>query len=107
MIELELFMDLHPVAGGIDPDPNAPRTRICRICATEVLLYGLRDWWVRERKKGFLEEHVMARPDCPDGAQCPRQKDHGEHPMSTGIRVSGAHVNPSQRLSRRSTRQRM
>ncbi|KAI0335883.1 hypothetical protein GY45DRAFT_1316634 [Cubamyces sp. BRFM 1775] len=76
LIELELFMDLHPVPGGVDPDPNAPRTRICRMCAAEVLLYGLRDWWIRERKKGFLEEHVMARPDCPQGSQCPRQKDH-------------------------------
>ncbi|KAI0372179.1 hypothetical protein BV20DRAFT_991708 [Pilatotrama ljubarskyi] len=76
LIELELFMDLHPVPGGVDPDPNAPRTRICRMCAAEVLLYGLRDWWIRERKKGFLEEHIMARPDCPQGSQCPRQKDH-------------------------------
>ncbi|KAI0720449.1 hypothetical protein C8T65DRAFT_791392 [Cerioporus squamosus] len=79
LVELELFVDIHPVAGGVDPDPNAPRHRICRICATEVLLYGLRDWWVRERKKGFLEEHVMARPDCPEGSQCPRQKDHVNH----------------------------
>ncbi|CDO71477.1 hypothetical protein BN946_scf184909.g71 [Trametes cinnabarina] len=76
LIELELFMDLHPVVGGVDPDPTAPRTRICRMCAAEVLLYGLRDWWIRERKKGFLEEHIMARPDCPEGSQCPRQKDH-------------------------------
>ncbi|RDX53271.1 hypothetical protein OH76DRAFT_1343155 [Lentinus brumalis] len=78
LVELELFVDIHPVAGGADPDPNAPRHRICRICATEVLLYGLRDWWVRERKKGFLEEHVMGRPDCPEGSQCLRQKDHGK-----------------------------
>ncbi|KAI0822303.1 hypothetical protein BC628DRAFT_1327582 [Trametes gibbosa] len=76
LIELDLFMDLHPVSGGIDPDPNAPRTRICRVCAAEVLMYGLRDWWIRERKKGFLEENVMARPDCPHGSQCARQKDH-------------------------------
>ncbi|KAI0632141.1 hypothetical protein C8Q77DRAFT_1218635 [Trametes polyzona] len=79
LIELDLFVDLHPVPGGIDPNPNAPRTRICRMCAAEVLLYGLRDWWVRERKKGFLEEHIMARPDCPQGSQCARQKDHVNH----------------------------
>lgn len=77
LIDLELFVDIHPVAGGVDPDPNAPRNRICRLCAAEVMLYGLRDWWVRERKKGFLEEQVLARPDCPGGSQCPQQKDHG------------------------------
>ncbi|OBZ71229.1 hypothetical protein A0H81_08387 [Grifola frondosa] len=76
LFELDLFLDVHPVAGGMDPDPNAPRHRICRMCATEVLLWGLRDWWVRERKKGFLEEHVMSRPDCPEGSNCARQKDH-------------------------------
>ena len=87
MIELELFVDVHPVPGGVDPNPNAERQRICRVCASEVLLYNLRDWWVRERKKGFLEEHVMARPDCPDGSQCSRQKNHSEYlpgvPLST------------------------
>ncbi len=69
-------MDVHPVASGIDPDPRAPRRRICRVCAAEILLFGLREWWVRERKKGFLEPQVLARPDCPDGSQCPRQKNH-------------------------------
>ena len=77
LIEQEMFMDVHPVASGIDPDPRAPRRRICRVCAAEVLLFGLREWWVRERKKGFLEPHVLARPDCPDGTQCARQKNHG------------------------------
>ena len=72
-------MDVHPVASGIDPDPRAPRRRICRICAAEILLFGLREWWVRERKKGFLEPHVLARPDCPDGSQCPRQRNHGAY----------------------------
>ncbi|KAI1789634.1 hypothetical protein LXA43DRAFT_892625 [Ganoderma leucocontextum] len=76
LIAQEMFMDVHPVASGIDPDPRAPRRKICRVCAAEILLYGLREWWVRERKKGFLEPHVLARPDCPDGSQCPRQKNH-------------------------------
>ncbi|KAI0947157.1 hypothetical protein AcV7_009655 [Taiwanofungus camphoratus] len=76
LIELELFMDVHTVASGVDPDPSAPRNRICRLCATEVLLWGLRDWWVRERRKGFLEEYVTKRPDCPEGSDCSRQKDH-------------------------------
>ncbi|CCM03520.1 uncharacterized protein FIBRA_05654 [Fibroporia radiculosa] len=76
LIELDLFMDVHNVAGGTDPDPTAPRHRICRVCATEVLLWGLRDWWIRERRKGLLEEWVTKRPDCPDGSGCTRQKDH-------------------------------
>lgn len=79
LIESDIFMDVHGVSGGADPGPNAPRNRICRMCATEVLLWGLKEWWVQERKKGFLEEHVMKRPDCPDGSACARQKDHGEH----------------------------
>ncbi|KAH9841582.1 uncharacterized protein C8Q71DRAFT_737734 [Rhodofomes roseus] len=77
LIELDLFQDIHNVAGGIDPGLSAPRSRICRLCATEVFLWGLRDWWVRERRKGFLEEYVTRRPDCLDGSGCPRQKDHG------------------------------
>ncbi|KAH9922815.1 uncharacterized protein BXZ73DRAFT_51208 [Epithele typhae] len=83
LIELDLFAEMYQVPGGADPGPSTPRTRICRLCATEVLLYGLREWWVRERRKGFLEEHVMARPDCPDGTQCPRQKNHSHAPALT------------------------
>ncbi|KAH8104575.1 hypothetical protein BXZ70DRAFT_888072 [Cristinia sonorae] len=77
LFERDLFMDVHGVSGGVDPNPTAPRQKICRACATEVLLWGLRDWWVQERKKGFLEEAIMKRPDCPDGNECVRQKDHG------------------------------
>ncbi|THH30718.1 hypothetical protein EUX98_g3453 [Antrodiella citrinella] len=75
LFDLDLFMDVHAVSGGTDPDPNGPRQRICRVCATEVLLWGLREWWVQERKKGFLEEEIMKRPDCPEGTGCSRQKD--------------------------------
>ncbi|KAF8630967.1 hypothetical protein AX17_005323 [Amanita inopinata Kibby_2008] len=74
LIELDIFNDVHGVAAGIDPDPQAPRNRICRLCAAEVLLYGLKDWWVRERQKGFLEETVLRRQDCLDGVACTRQK---------------------------------
>lgn len=78
LIESEIFLDVHGVAAGVDPDPSAPRTRVCRMCAAEVLFWGLREWWAQERKKGFLEEHVLKRPDCVEGMQCPRQKDQGE-----------------------------
>ncbi|KIL67897.1 hypothetical protein M378DRAFT_177137 [Amanita muscaria Koide BX008] len=74
LIELELFSDVHGVASGIDPDPASPRNRICRMCAAEVLLYGLKDWWIRERQKGFLEENVLSRKDCPEGSACTQQK---------------------------------
>jgi len=64
------------VPPGPEPGIDAPRERVCRMCATEVLLYGLKDWWVRERKKGFLDASVTERPDCPDGPTCRRQKEH-------------------------------
>ncbi|EPQ54559.1 hypothetical protein GLOTRDRAFT_77157 [Gloeophyllum trabeum ATCC 11539] len=75
LIELELFSDVHGVVAGTDPDPTAPRSRICRLCATEVLLWGLRDWWIRERQKGLLDESIVKRMDCPDGSGCQKQKD--------------------------------
>jgi E3 ubiquitin-protein ligase CHFR len=77
LIELDLFLDVHNVPPGLEPGIDAPRERICRMCATEVLLYGLKDWWVRERKKGFLDASVTERLDCPDGPTCRRQKEHG------------------------------
>lgn len=77
LVELDMFSDLHGVAADTDPIPNAPHNNICRLCATEVLLFGLRDWWIRERQKGFLEEAVMNRKDCPDGSLCDRQRDLG------------------------------
>ncbi|KAN0139832.1 hypothetical protein V8E53_002494 [Lactarius tabidus] len=76
LIELDLFLDVHNVPPGLEPGIDAPRERICRMCATEVLLYGLKDWWVRERKKGFLDASVTERLDCPDGPTCRRQKEH-------------------------------
>lgn len=77
LIELDLFLDVHNVPAGPEPGIDTPRERICRMCATEVLLYGLKDWWVRERKKGFLDTSVTERPDCPEGPTCRRQKEQG------------------------------
>jgi E3 ubiquitin-protein ligase CHFR len=71
-------VDIHSVTAGIDENPDAPRNRICRQCATEVMLWGIKDWWIRERQKGFLEETVTRRPDCKEGTSCSRQKDLGE-----------------------------
>ena len=79
LIESDIFLDVHPVTAGTDPDPSAPRNRICRMCATEILLWGLREWWVIERRKGFLDEGILKRPDCPEGMACSRQKHHGAY----------------------------
>lgn len=68
---------MHSVAAGIDDNPNAPRTRVCRPCATEVLLWGLREWWICERQKGHLDAAIANRPDCEQGGSCSRQKDLG------------------------------
>lgn len=78
MFDADLFTDIHNVSpGGPDPDPSAPRRKICRLCASEVMLYGLRDWWIRERQKGFLEGPMVERRDCADGRDCRKQQDLG------------------------------
>ncbi|KLO16760.1 hypothetical protein SCHPADRAFT_822691 [Schizopora paradoxa] len=78
MFDADLFTDIHNVSpGGPDPNPSAPRQKICRLCASEVMLYGLRDWWIEERRKGFLEGPMVDRKDCPDGRHCRKQQDLG------------------------------
>jgi E3 ubiquitin-protein ligase CHFR len=80
LIEDELFSDLHAVAPLPEGStPESSRNRICRLCAAEIFLWGLKDWWIRERRKGFLEESIMNRKDCPEGRYCPRQKDDTAH----------------------------
>jgi len=39
----------------------------------------LKDWWIRERQKGFLEEGLMNRHDCPEGSSCTVHKDDLSH----------------------------
>ncbi|KAL5482947.1 hypothetical protein ACEPAI_9542 [Sanghuangporus weigelae] len=75
LIEQELFMDMHGVSGGTDPGPTAPRRLICRLCAAEVFLYGLRDWWIRERQKAVIEGKLEERRDCLDGPSCGQLSD--------------------------------
>ncbi|KAH8113566.1 hypothetical protein DFH11DRAFT_1599391 [Phellopilus nigrolimitatus] len=79
LIEQDLFMDMHAVAGGIDSDPSAPRRSICRLCAAEIFLYGLRDWWVRERRKAVLDGTLADRKDCPEGRNCRNINDLINH----------------------------
>ncbi|KJA23176.1 hypothetical protein HYPSUDRAFT_138038 [Hypholoma sublateritium FD-334 SS-4] len=76
LIDLELFSDIHAVAPGIELNPDAPRNRACRLCAAEIFLWGLKEWWLREREKG-PEVPGAARRDCPDAATCTRRDDTG------------------------------
>ncbi|PPQ81270.1 hypothetical protein CVT25_015054 [Psilocybe cyanescens] len=92
LLELELFTDVHSVAPGPEPSADSPRTKACRLCAAEIFLWGLREWWVRERKKGFLEQSVMSRKDCPDAGRCVRQKNDLAHAKEYN------HIFPSRNL---------
>ncbi|KAK7037585.1 hypothetical protein VNI00_011077 [Paramarasmius palmivorus] len=76
LIEQDIFMDN---STSSEPDVNAesPREQLCRRCATEIFIWGLKDWWIRERQKGFVEEPIAGRKDCPNGSECTRQKDLG------------------------------
>lgn len=69
----DLFPDVRE-----DSTEDRPRRRICRLCAVEVFLWGLKDWWVRERRKGYVEPSVVNRKDCPEGRNCSREADYGK-----------------------------
>ncbi|KAF9013399.1 hypothetical protein BDQ17DRAFT_600044 [Cyathus striatus] len=76
LVQMDLFRDIYDsVPSGVDPGPNAPRNKICRHCATEVFLWGLKGWWVRERRKGSLSGNTFNRKDCPNGINCDCQTD--------------------------------
>lgn len=96
----DLFAEIHGVAGGTDSDPAAPRQKICRWCATEVFLWGIRDWWIRERGKGRLPAVIFDKPDCVGGKSCRNQKDpdHARefnHMIITGEGTTGSTAGPS------------
>jgi len=74
LIEEDVFVDLYPNANPLhDSDPQAPRQRICRICASEVFIWGLKGWWYQQRISGHVDPEVMGRKDCPDGSSCGEQ----------------------------------
>jgi E3 ubiquitin-protein ligase CHFR len=70
LLEQKLFGD-----AADDVPAGTPRHRICRMCATEILIWGVRDWWVRERARGGVNPLLMARPDCAEGRACTNQTD--------------------------------
>ncbi|QRW27601.1 Zinc finger, C3HC4 type (RING finger) protein [Rhizoctonia solani] len=67
------------------PPPSPPRRRrICRECATEVFLSGLKDWWSREMRTSIGKERlpvwVVSRRVCENGETCSEQinNDHAK-----------------------------
>ncbi|KXN93396.1 E3 ubiquitin-protein ligase CHFR [Leucoagaricus sp. SymC.cos] len=77
LIEANIFNEYQNVESGpVEPiPPNPSRARICRLCAAEVFIWGLKRWWIRERQKGFLDPGITSRQDCPHGPVCAHQKD--------------------------------
>lgn len=74
MIASGVFNDMHG-PGIANPDPSAPRRKACRDCAGEIFISSLMLWWILERKKAQLDEHVAARPNCGNGPHCEMQSN--------------------------------
>ncbi|KZT51126.1 hypothetical protein CALCODRAFT_512892 [Calocera cornea HHB12733] len=57
--------------------PSLLFTRICRDCAEGVFMWGIFDWWIRERRAvdGAIPSEVRAKPDCVNGRRCEQQGD--------------------------------
>ncbi|CAE6516793.1 unnamed protein product [Rhizoctonia solani] len=64
------------------PPPASRRRRICRECATEVFLSGLKDWWAREMRTPIGKERlpvwVVSRQMCENGEVCADQMNNGQ-----------------------------
>ncbi|CAE6527540.1 unnamed protein product [Rhizoctonia solani] len=72
-----------PLASSIPvPTPPSRRRRICRECATEVFLSGLKDWWAREMRTPIGKERlpvwVVSRQVCGSGDACAEQMNNGK-----------------------------
>ncbi|KAH6912790.1 hypothetical protein BKA70DRAFT_1370273 [Coprinopsis sp. MPI-PUGE-AT-0042] len=73
LLESDAFSEIN--GSGPENVPQGPHNRICRVCAYEVLIWGMREWWVRERQKGLLDPSILRRPDCHEGSRCQRQRE--------------------------------
>ncbi|KAG8763185.1 hypothetical protein FRC11_005612 [Ceratobasidium sp. 423] len=72
-----------PTASSIPvPPPSSRRRRVCRECATEVFLSGLKDWWGREMRTPIGKERlpvwVVSRQMCGNGEACADQMNNGQ-----------------------------
>ncbi|CUA68171.1 hypothetical protein RSOLAG22IIIB_03410 [Rhizoctonia solani] len=84
-----------PLASSIPvPPPSSRRRRICRECATEVFLSGLKDWWAREMRTPIGKERlpvwVISRQVCESGEACVEQMNNDHAKTFCHVTVSGA-----------------
>ncbi|CAA7261412.1 unnamed protein product [Cyclocybe aegerita] len=59
LIDLDLFSDIHAVAPSAENNPEASRNRICRPCAAEVFLWGLKDWTAPKEAAAFYKKMIL------------------------------------------------
>jgi hypothetical protein len=70
-----------PSVSSAAPATVPRRRRVCRECATEVFVHGLKDWWAREMRTTLGMERlpvwVVGRKMCDDGEDCNEQGNYG------------------------------
>ncbi|KAJ3842804.1 hypothetical protein F5878DRAFT_359975 [Lentinula raphanica] len=74
LIASELFTIAHS-GPSVEPESSDPPHKICRLCACEIFIWGIKDWWIRERRKAFVDKILMQRKDCPEGSACAMQSE--------------------------------
>ncbi|EJT98826.1 hypothetical protein DACRYDRAFT_118588 [Dacryopinax primogenitus] len=64
-----------PPQAEMPPQPPVYFTRICRDCSEQVFIWGIYDWWVRERSlvEAAIPATVRAKKDCVNGRRCDHQ----------------------------------
>jgi hypothetical protein len=71
-----------PPVPTTEPSRGPQLHKICRTCAVQVLIWGARSWWIKERAKavesGELAENVRNRKDCDNMGNCEQEFDNCE-----------------------------
>ncbi|KAF8610269.1 hypothetical protein BDV93DRAFT_540117 [Ceratobasidium sp. AG-I] len=97
-------------ASSVNPPATLPRRRrVCRECATEMFVHGLKNWWAREMAttlgKERLPAWVVTRGMCESGEGCTEQGSYvSQLAASMGKSQSTANHN-IMRLTRRKSAQ--